>query len=142
MRAGRRNILHSLVLCPAISGLICGTCVEGVQLSAECMLKITSSSALSKEGVACLFSTVAVLKECIWSTEMKGVMTGTFISVYGIVYYFRYYLKSKIELEGRHLSRRKLEKKLGVNDLSLKKYEDCRLQPVDSPAKMLKLFTL
>uniref|UniRef100_A0A0L8HND8 Uncharacterized protein n=1 Tax=Octopus bimaculoides TaxID=37653 RepID=A0A0L8HND8_OCTBM len=68
------------------------------------MIKMIPPTGLSKEGEACFFCTVAVLKECIWRTRMEGLGTGSYISGPGLLTYFKYHLKSKIGLEKRTLS--------------------------------------
>lgn len=47
----------------------------------------------------------AILRECVWKTSMRGLVTNTFIFVAVLLRYFRYHLKSKIALERMKISK-------------------------------------
>lgn len=73
---------------------------------------MVSPTKLTKKGKAFYCCTVAILRECASKPRMKGLATSTFISIVGLLRYFRstkvfkirYFRYHKIELESRDLS--------------------------------------
>lgn len=75
-RWNNKTILHALVQCPELSGLIVYakhvlSHLRRVPLLTESMIKIVPSLGLSKEGKASFLFTITILKECMWKSRMK-----------------------------------------------------------------------
>lgn len=78
--------------------------LERVQLSSKSIIKLVPASSLGTEGKACFFTVVAIVKEVVRKTRMKGVATGNFISSLGLLKFFASLLKRKIMLDKKSLS--------------------------------------
>lgn len=56
-----------------------------VQMSAESIIRIVSSTSLNEERKVFTLAVVTMAKEAIWKTRVKGINTGTFISSRGLM---------------------------------------------------------
>lgn len=75
-------------------------------------LRMALPTELSKERrKECFLCSVAILKEYVWKTRMKGITTGTIISGVGLLLYIRYYQKNKIALEKGYLLRKVFDRR-------------------------------
>ena len=108
-RLNDETVLHALVQCPAICDL--WAYVEQllsrlgrIDLSTESIVNIVAPPSLQKEGKAVFLTLVAMAKECVWWSRLKGLQTNTFLSDQPLINFFKYHLKRKIRVEREVLS--------------------------------------
>ena len=77
---GDETVLHALVQCPSIADL--WACVERllsrvgrIRLSAESIVKIDPPPSFGREGRPVFLCLVAMAKEVVWWTRLKGLKT-------------------------------------------------------------------
>ncbi|XP_036366636.1 uncharacterized protein LOC118766888 [Octopus sinensis] len=129
-RCGRDRKLSCMLLFSVLECLKCGLMqnmsgLGRVQLSSESIVKIDLPDFLTKESNQCFLAVVAIAKEVVWKSRMKGLATGNLISGLGLVRYFIFHFKRKLRLERRCHSKKMFKERrlhvarvLGMKDSS------------------------
>ncbi|MCP3653585.1 MAG: zinc-binding domain-containing protein [Herbaspirillum sp.] len=101
---GDETVLHALVQCPCIESL--WVCVEGllsrmgqIRLTAGSIIRIEPPTSLGTEGRLVFLCLVAMAKEVVWWSRLKGLRTDTFLSGQTLIDFFRFHLRRKLRVE-------------------------------------------
>jgi hypothetical protein len=98
------TVLHALVQCPSIADLWSFveqllSRVGWIRLSAESIVKIAPPPSFGREGQAIFLCLVAMAKEVVWWTRLKGLKTDTFLFGQALIDFFKFHLKRKLRVE-------------------------------------------
>ena len=101
---GDETVLHAIVQCPCIAEL--WACVEQllsrvgrVRLSAGSIVKIEPPPSFGREGRLVFLCLVAMVKEIVWWTRLKGLRSGLFLSGQALINFFKFHLRRKMRVE-------------------------------------------
>jgi hypothetical protein len=103
------TVLHALVQCACIADLWSYveqllSRVGRIDLSTETILKIDPPPSFGREGRAVFLCLVAMTKEIVWWTRLKGLKTDTFLFGQALIGFFKFHLKRKVRVEREVLS--------------------------------------
>jgi hypothetical protein len=101
---GDETVLHALVQCPCIADLWSYveqllSRVGRIELSTESILKIDPPPSFGREGRAVFLCLVAMAKEIVWWTRLKGLKTDIFLFGQALIGFFKFHLKRKVRVE-------------------------------------------
>ena len=70
-----------------------------IRLSAESIVRIDPPPSFGRDGRPVFLCLVAMAKEVVWWTRLKGLKTGTFLSGQALINFFKYHLRRKVRVE-------------------------------------------
>ncbi len=113
---GDETVLHALVQCPDIANLWSYveqllSRMEQTRLSAESIVRIAPPPSFGREGQAVFLCLVAMAKEVVWWTRLKGLKTDTFLSGHALTDFFKFHLERKVRVEREVLSSSKFNER-------------------------------